>query len=621
MKVEVQAISLEGGGREINLKPGLNIVTGPIASGKTTFVRYVRFFLGSSFPQVPKEARACVTAISGSVNLNGQTFSIIRPAVTTSTARVEIAGEGQTWRLPASSSPDGKTYLNWLLQQLDLPTIKVPSAPTRPESDPTPVSINDYLMYSYLAQDELGFSVFGHHDSFKNTKRKYVFDITYGFYDLRVAQLQDRLRDVSSQLRELQARQHLFETFFDDTPLENRAAIEHELREVNSKLKQIEVSSIELASVPRGVSGTSELQSDILQLERQTAELKVAIDAERRSLHNLKELTNQLESQSNKITRSIVSHKHLMDLEFVVCPRCGSDLVPKRAVEDTCQLCLQEPTLKWSRETLINEQGSVEQQLKEIQDLRTERQSRAKGLHRELSLLDDELIKKRMELEFQTRHYVSEEATRIASAAAGRARLTARTEQLQEYLDVLSRMDDAQQLAAKLAVEKDGLEQELAVATARSSDGYRKVQHLKERYNDILEKLKPPKFGEEDLSDISSTTRLPEYYGRSFLQLSSPGLATLVNVAHALAHHLTAIEMDLKLPDLLIVDGLSEHLGQEGLDPERLAAAYDVLIGLSDSCPELQVLLVDNEIPSQAREFVRLELSEEDRLIRDNPRG
>ena len=79
--------------------------------------------------------------------------------------------------------------------------------------------------------------------------------------------------------------------------------------------------------------------------------------------------------------------------------------------------------------------------------------------------------------------------------------------------------------------------------------------------------------------------------------------------------------MDLKLPDLLIVDGLSEHLGQEGLDPERLAAAYDVLIGLSDSCPELQVLLVDNEIPSQAREFVRLELSEEDRLIRDNPRG
>ena len=123
-------------------------------------------------------------------------------------------------------------------------------------------------MYSYLAQEELGFSVFGHRDSFKNIKRKYVFDITYGFYDLKVAQLQDRLRDVNSQLRALRDRQRLFETFFDDTPLENRAAIEYELREVNSELKQNEVASRELASVPQGVRGTSELQSEVLRLER-----------------------------------------------------------------------------------------------------------------------------------------------------------------------------------------------------------------------------------------------------------------------------------------------------------------------------------------------------------------
>ena len=546
MRAEVHAIALDGGGREINLTPGLNIITGPIASGKTTLIKYVRFLLGSSFPQVPKEARSSVTAVLGSVDLNGQSFSIVRPAVTTATARVEIAGQGQTWRLPASQSPGGNTYVNWLLEQLDLPRIKVPSAPTRPDSDRTPVSINDYLMYSYLAQEELGFSVFGHRDSFKNIKRKYVFDITYGFYDLKVAQLQDRLRDVNSQLRALRDRQRLFETFFDDTPLENRAAIEYELREVNSELKQNEVASRELASVPQGVRGTSELQSEVLRLERQTAELHVAIDAEWKSLRNLEELTNQLEAQSDKLTRSIVSHKHLMDLEFVVCPRCGSNLLPERAAEGTCQLCLQEPTLEFSRDTLINEQGSVEQQLTEVQDLAREREERAKGLNRELARLDDELTQKRMELEFQTRNYVSEEATRIASVAARRARLTSRTEQLQEYLDVLSKMDDAQKVAAKLSVEKDRWEQEMAAATAKSSDGLRRFRYLKRRYNDILEKLKPPKFGEEDLSDINPTTYLPEYHGRGFVQLSSPGLATLVNLAHALAHHLTAIELDLE---------------------------------------------------------------------------
>ena len=49
-------------------------------------------------------------------------------------------------------------------------------------------------------------------------------------------------------------------------------------------------------------------------------------------------------------------------------------------------------------------------------------------------------------------------------------------------------------------------------------------------------------------------------------------------------------------------------------------AAYDLLIDISNKRPELQVIVVDNEIPEKARPFVRLELSEEDRLIR-NPDG
>ncbi len=109
---------------------------------------------------------------------------------------------------------------------------------------------------------------------------------------------------------------------------------------------------------------------------------------------------------------------------------------------------------------------------------------------------------------------------------------------------------------------------------------------------------------------------MPVYYGRPFAEVSSPGLATLINVSHALAHHLTAIELELKLPQILVIDGLSEHLGQEGLDPERLEAIFDLLIETSQTHRELQVIVVDNEVPDRARPFVRLELSEDDRLIR-----
>ena len=616
MRVQVNSIALEGANRVVSLAPGLNIVTGPIASGKTTLVRYIRFLLGGSLGSLPMEARRNVGAVSGAVELAGDSFSIMRPAVTTTTARVEIAGRDETWRLPARSAPDGATYVNWLLRQLDLPRIEVPSAPTKPDSDTTPVSINDYFMYSYLAQDELGFSVLGHRDHYKNIKRRYVFDITYGFYDLNTAQIQERLREVQGRLRVLHSREELFETFFDGTALENRVRIEQEQREVDAELGQVEAAALDLASVPQGSSETAQLQVDILGVETRSGRLQASIESEQRSLGNLRELINQLEVQSGKLTRSIVSDKHLTDLEFVVCPRCGSKVGSERAAGHICYVCLQEPSLEFSREILIAEQGGVEQQLKEAQELSRERKGRLKGLRRELADTAEKLRTMRVELDFLTKSFVSDEATKIASMAARRARLAARSEQLGEYLGVLSRIDDTRQMAAGLMADKEALEQELEVAMAESRDSEHKVNHLRRRFNEMLERLRPPKFGEQDLSDIHPQTYLPVYYGRAFNEVSSPGLATLINVAHALAHHLTAVELGLRLPQILIIDGLSEHLGQEGLDPERLSAAYDLLIETSGEHPELQVIVVDNEIPEKARPFVRLGLSEEDRLIR-----
>jgi hypothetical protein len=49
--------------------------------------------------------------------------------------------------------------------------------------------------------------------------------------------------------------------------------------------------------------------------------------------------------------------------------------------------------------------------------------------------------------------------------------------------------------------------------------------------------------------------------GRTFGELSSHGLKTLVNVAHALAHHTVAIDRNLSMPGLLILDGLSPQGG------------------------------------------------------------
>ena len=401
--------------------------------------------------------------------------------MSTPTARVEIAGEEETWRLPAHVSSDGTTYTNWLLEQLALPRLEVPSAPTKPTSEPTPVSINDYFLYSYLTQDELGFTVFGHRDPFKNIKRKYVFEIVYGLYDVSTAQLQDQLREVNGQLRELRAREQLIQVVFKDTPLENKVRIEHELREATKEIRKIEKAAVAIAAEPTASVDTERLQTEVLELEARSAKLDMDARAEHQALTNLRELAAQLESQSSKLTRSIVSDKYLTDLEFVVCPRCGTELDQRRVESALCYLCLQVPSFQVSREVLVSEQEAVEQQLSEAQMLLREREERAATLQKELSTVKAKLGRARLELEFLTKSYVSAHAAEIASTAAARAKLMSRMAQLEDYLGVLARAEEAQALIVRLVATRDGIVQELESATAESTVAQERIQHLNKR--------------------------------------------------------------------------------------------------------------------------------------------
>ena len=111
-------------------------------------------------------------------------------------------------------------------------------------------------------------------------------------------------------------------------------------------------------------------------------------------------------------------------------------------------------------------------------------------------------------------------------------------------------------------------------------------------------------------------TYLPVLDGRRFDDLSSQGLQVLVNVAYVIAHQVTAIELRLPLPNILLIDGLTTNVGQEGYDVERVHNAYDYLIEIAEEHGDtLQIIVSDGNVPPEAEKYVLLRLSEKDRLI------
>jgi hypothetical protein len=573
---------------------------------------------GSSLSNFPPEAREHIDALAAEILLGESRYSIVRPFVSTLTAKVDIAGRDIALRLPALQLDASAklTYGQWLLDVLDLPHIRVPTAPSRPESEPSPLSINDFFLYCVLSQDEIDKSVFGHHDSFKNIKRKYVFEVLYGIYRPEIFQLQERLHYVTLQLTAFVSQAATLENFLSDTPWGNRAALAQQLTAAERELAEREDEELTKVAVDTVSARARDLREHIVNLESLLGQGREAVVREQESIEQLQRLARQLESQSRRLTRAIVAGEYLTDFEFVVCPRCGTSVKSERGSDEKCMLCLQTPTPQTNRAALIAEQDRLEAQLAETKGLIAEHED---GRHRRAKTIEDMETQRAAfgrELNFETQSYVSDHAASIAERATRRASLIETIRRLKDYLRLYEKLDQLSSGRRALESERDNIQARLAAASSERTEAEERIRHLEHRFGEILERLEVPRFSRDLDATIDRRTYLPIVYGRAFDSLSSLGLTVLVNVAYTLAHQRTSMELGLKLPNILLIDGLTSNVGHEGFDLQRIHKAFDYLIEVSKKFGDkLQIIVADGNIPPEARPFVRLRLSEKDRLI------
>ena len=110
MRARIEKVDLVGTNRNVKFSQGLNILTGPIASGKTTLIRLCHGIFGTALDNFPTEVREHVAAIASRVILGDHEYSIVRPFATTKTAKVDISGLGEALRLPALGLDASATY-------------------------------------------------------------------------------------------------------------------------------------------------------------------------------------------------------------------------------------------------------------------------------------------------------------------------------------------------------------------------------------------------------------------------------------------------------------------------------------------------------------------------------
>ncbi len=620
MKLRIDRLALEGPSRTpLYLSPGLNVIVGPVSTGKTSLMRLLRIALGGEVEGIYPEVKATVSGLAFQLVVGETEYSVRRRLVTTPTAAVEIASYDEALSLPAMhvAPSEPLAYGDWLLTKLELPRLEVPTAPTRPaESATTRVSINDYLRYCRLTQEEIDVDVLGSSVWFKDNKRRIAFRILYGSYDAEVALLQQQLREVQAELRVLEAGEGAFTRFLSGTPFANRAQLEAQLKDAESQAAVVHHERIDLAQLARQVPRAQQLQEEVAALDSRAADLATDIERERKAAQDLLRLRNQLQSQSARLTRSIVAGEVLFDFDFKICPRCGNPVDDGRTEPGTCYLCLQEEPPAPSRDDLVREQARVNSQLAETEDLVAAREAVAEQLVERLAETQTRRTASGFELDEVLVAFVSDRAEEVAGQASRASALAGETRRLRDYLAVFDKYASEQARAAELAARSDAIQLQLDRADQVDAEAEARIRVLEDRFHFFVDRIDIPSFAGFPRAGIDRANYEPIVNGRHLDGLSA-GVRVLVNVAHLLAHHIAAIDLGLPLPGVLLIDGLTKNIGTAEYDAQRIENVWRTLLDLHETrAEELQIVVAVNDVPDFVPEsHIALRLSEEDRLI------
>lgn len=629
-RLRVEQIELLGGSRIVDFRSGLNLVRGDITTGKTTLIRLVRALLGAIPRHLPPEA-AALRGLTGHVVLGNNAWDVYRPMVSTADAPIEVAeaptsaeqapvSEPIALRLPATGHGG---YGEFVLTQLGLPIVSVPRARREPTSDLSPVTINDWLLYCIVTGDELDTQVFGHRDPFRDLKRRWVFEIAYGIYDEQLAALAANLRQIDLQIRASESEAEVIRQFLSGTALGEPEVLHDDLNRLQATLRELHDRAQDLQCASETESGgeIAAVRAAVLDSRQEVDRLRSEIRKHQAQLRDLSDLSKQLMALSKRLTRAIVADEWMVDFDFVVCPRCGNDLDQHRTARPTCYLCQQpEPTNVPNRDALIQEQDRVTSQIAETQQLIEGRTATLADVRHQEAEATNVLETSSAELNALTNEFVSARAAELQGVASEIATTKANIDWTMRYIELIERQAAQADRLSDLQTQKEQIEQDIESHRSGVSLADEHIEALEGRMLDYLTRLHVPQLGELLTVRINRQTYLPEVSKRTFDELSSQGLKTLVNVAHALAHHTVAIDRNLPMPGLLVLDGVSANSGKEGFEGDRIVDMYELFDDVASAYGnQLQLIVVDNDLPPEVSDklaaLIMLTLSQADRLV------
>lgn len=548
---------------EVKFKEGLNFISGPLSTGKSSIVELIDYALGKENHKSYIEIKKSCTDVELELFIGSKKYKLVRPLfdfkrpVKIYEWDLENQIFADDFQLAEIDFPSNEKSLSaFLLREIGLPNIKISNQS---------LSFRDLFKYSYINQskidsEDLLMEKMWHY----NHKRKSTFEIIFGIYNGLLGELKQELKNKKAEINILENKRDGIYDFLKNLNLIDTEVFQNDRERIDIQLRMRKIALSNLKTSGKNTSKKALiLENRLYNIKTRIQSVQEKIDKKVQYIEKLFLLRNQYTSDIDKIKFIIEGANQFRSFEFANCPSCLSELktVEKKLSSDNCGLCgnkLKDLTVeeiesyKSEIRRITMKSNSlnkfVELQEMQLNDLKLQREE-----------LEDVLIRSQIKIDQIQSDYISPYIEKIEVLNYEIGVLMEGRDQIDRKIQVLNQFTKINNEIIENEAKKSSLEEQIKSIEVDTPNKDDVIKKLSELFKAILIEFRFPKLNEAYINDKHY---LPYVRGIKYDELGSGGAVTMTTMAYFLAIALLKIKNKKHL-GILIMDSPRKNLGAD----------------------------------------------------------
>jgi DNA repair exonuclease SbcCD ATPase subunit len=475
LRIDAAELDTTEGAVRYEFPSDLTVLAGPTGVGKTTLLEMIKYGLGCTARLSPvatdnvKDVTVEITIGSVQNSVPPSRLRITRSIDQQKSRTARVTDLTTQERLPDHQTGDGAPSLSSLLMAaLGLPSdMRAASRTAGSGNAGNRITFADVMTFLYVRQAEINHDIAHSQDSYREPKRKVVFELLYELTNPDILKMRSDLNALNAKVTAAEAEYQNVVAFLRASRTASRTHVEQDMTALRAAEAQAEADQAALRHEIDPVTDreTLTLRDLLSEAERSLTEARDAVTSLGRQQADYSGERRRVQADLDRYRRMLDAGERLASIEFSVCPRCMQSLTQRPVPDGACRVCLQpDPVTATETEDDLYETRQLRDQIAEMDgqlaSTATQAAAAAQGV------TDREQLVKRLSavLDERTAQRVSPRLQAFSDAVQRLATARARQRELELVLRQWDRADDIGAAAEQFRADRERLRSELTSA-------------------------------------------------------------------------------------------------------------------------------------------------------------